>query len=83
MVSIKKLTFDYLIPDVIEACSFLPEKFKSEKTFINKFLHRVSVPITIAAFILVAAAPLLSTGLFAGSMLMHFIGHLAEGLLNS
>ena len=83
MVSIKKITFNYIIPDIVEACAFIPEKYKTEKTFINKVLHKCSIPITIAAFILVAAAPLLSTGLFAGSMLMHFIGHLAEGILNS
>tara|TARA_B100001250_G_scaffold412097_1_gene442415 strand:+ start:2868 stop:3119 length:252 start_codon:yes stop_codon:yes gene_type:complete len=83
MVSIKNLTFNYLLPDIIEACSFVPEKFKSEETFINKSLHKISVPITLAAFILVAATPLLSTTLFAGSMMMHLIGHLAEGFLNS
>tara|TARA_B100000131_G_scaffold122517_2_gene119600 strand:+ start:2615 stop:2866 length:252 start_codon:yes stop_codon:yes gene_type:complete len=83
MVSIKKLTFNYLIPDIVEYCSFIPDRFKSEKTFINKTLHKFSVPVTIAAFILVASSPLLSTSLFAGSMFMHFIGHLAEGIINS
>ena len=83
MVSIKNLTFNYLIPDIVEACSFVPDKFKSEDKFINKLLHKISIPVTLTAFILVAAAPLLSTGLFAGSMAMHLIGHLAEGLLSS
>ena len=83
MVSIKKITFNYIIPDIIEACSFIPDKFKSEDTKINKLLHKISIPITLSAFILVAAAPILSTGLFAGSMFIHFIGHLAEGIINS
>tara|TARA_R100000152_G_C6754693_1_gene178403 strand:+ start:1126 stop:1377 length:252 start_codon:yes stop_codon:yes gene_type:complete len=83
VVSIKKLTFNYLLPDIIEYCSFIPDKFKSEKTAVNKALHKISVPVTILAFILVAAAPILSTGLLAGSMFMHMIGHLAEGIINS
>ena len=83
MVSIKKLTFTYIIPDLVEACPFIPDKFKSEKTFVNKILHKISFPVTLAAFILFAAAPILSGSLFASSMFLHILGHLAEGILNS
>ena len=83
MVSIKNLTFTYIIPDMLEACSFVPDRFKSENNVINKALHKVSIPLTLTAFFLFGALPLLSTGLFAGSMFLHLIGHLAEGLLSS
>ena len=83
MVSIKNLTFTYIIPDMVEACSFIPNKFKSEKNIINKALHQISVPITLIAFLFVASAPLLSSSLFAGSMFLHLIGHLIEGFVNS
>lgn len=83
MVSIKNLTFTYIIPDMVEACSFVPDRFKSENNLFNKVLHQLSIPITLTAFMLFAAAPLLSSGLFASSMLLHLIGHLAEGLFSS
>tara|TARA_B100000131_G_scaffold86110_1_gene83052 strand:- start:11518 stop:11769 length:252 start_codon:yes stop_codon:yes gene_type:complete len=83
MVSIKKITFNYLLPDIVEACSFIPEKYKSEDNLINKSLHKLSVPITLSAFILVASAPILSTGLFAGSMSLHLVGHAIEGFFSN
>ena len=83
MVSIKALTFTYIIPDIVEVLPFVPNKYKTETQLINKVLHKLSVPLTLSAFIFFAAAPLLSGGLFAGSMLLHLIGHILEGILNS
>ena len=83
MVSIKNITFTYIIPDLVEACSFVPDKFKSENNTINIILHKLSVPVTLAAFAFFAAAPVLSGGLFAGSLFMHLTGHLLEGLFSS
>ena len=83
MVSIKNLTFNYIIPDMVEACTFIPARFKSENNVINVLLHKVSVPITLSAFIFVASAPTLSTGLFAGSMSLHLLGHIIEGFTSN
>tara|TARA_B100000131_G_C17616328_1_gene409849 strand:- start:204 stop:446 length:243 start_codon:yes stop_codon:yes gene_type:complete len=79
---VSRLKFTGLLPNIVEACSFIPSKFKGHTTFINKALHALTTPLMIIALFFVLIIPEISGGLVAGSMLLHFIGHLFEGILN-
>tara|TARA_B100000131_G_C17879755_1_gene517769 strand:- start:305 stop:547 length:243 start_codon:yes stop_codon:yes gene_type:complete len=79
---VRRLTFTGLLPNWVEACSFIPSKYKSHKTFINKALHALATPVIILAFFLLNIVPEVSSSLIAGSFALQGIGHLFEGLLN-
>ena len=79
---VRRITFTGLIPNWVEACSFIPSKYKSHDTFINKALHAVATPLMVIAFFLVHIVPEISTSLMAGSFALHGIGHFLEGILN-
>ncbi len=79
---VRRLTFTGLIPNWVEACSFIPSKFKSHRTFINKALHAIANPIMMVAFFLLTILPEISTTLIASSFALHGIGHFFEGILN-
>ena len=77
-----RLEFIGLLPNIVESCSFIPSKFKSHSTLINKALHALTTPMMIIAFFMVQIIPELSTSLIAGSFALHGIGHFFEGILN-
>ena len=79
---VRRLTFTGLLPNWVEACSFIPSKFKSHDTFINKAFHALATPMTVIALFLLFMAPDISTSLLAGSFALQGIGHFFEGILN-
>ena len=79
---VRRLTFTGLIPNWVEACSFIPSKFKSHRTFINKALHMITTPMMILAFFLLYIIPEVSGTLVASSLALQLIGHFFEGILN-
>ena len=79
---VRSITFTGIMPNLVEACSFIPSKYKSHKTFINKVLHALATPLMITAFFLLSVLPETSGSLIAGSFALHIIGHFFEGILN-
>ena len=79
---VRRITFTGLLPNWVEACSFIPSKFKSHDTFINKALHALATPVMIVAFFLLSILPEVSTTLMASGFALHGIGHFLEGILN-
>jgi hypothetical protein len=82
MVSIKKIQFIGLMPNIIECCSFVPDKYKSHNVFINRILHKIGTLGILAALFMCTSSPDISAGLVAGSFGTHVVGHFLEGFFN-
>ena len=77
-----KLKFIGFMPNIIECCTFIPDRFKGHTSIINRTLHTLCTPAIISALFFSSSFPDLSTGLVAGSFTLHIAGHLIEGILN-
>ncbi len=78
---LKRLEFDFLIPEIIENCSFISDKYKKEEHPVNVFLHQLSVPLTLASITCLAyGASVESFALYGAATGGQIIGHITEGL---
>ena len=77
-----RITFTGIMPNLVEACSFIPSKYKSHTTFINKALHAIATPLMISSLFLITIIPEISGSLIIGSFTLHALGHFFEGILN-
>lgn len=79
---VSRIKFIGLMPNIIECCAFIPDRFKSHETLFNKAMHKLCTPFMLSAFFLSSSLPDLSTSFVVGSFMMHVVGHLFEGLFN-
>tara|TARA_B100000902_G_C27250625_1_gene885059 strand:+ start:328 stop:588 length:261 start_codon:yes stop_codon:yes gene_type:complete len=80
---LKRLEFDFLVPEIIENCSFISDKYKKEEHPINVFLHQLSVPLTLAALTCFTySGSSESVALYGAAAGCQVVGHLIEGLLS-
>ena len=80
---LKTLEFDFLVPEIVEHCSFISDKYKTEKHPVNIFLHHLSVPLTLAALTSIMVNPSIeSASLYGAATGCHLIGHLIEGIFS-
>ena len=80
---IKSLEFDFLVPEIVENCSFISDKYKGQKNPINVFLHHLSVPLTLASLTcLTYSASVESMSLYGAAAGCQIVGHLIEGIFS-
>jgi len=80
---LQTLEFDFLVPEIVENCPFIANKYKTEKHPINVFLHHLSVPLTLAALTCLMYSPgMYSVSLYGAAAGCQIIGHMLEGTLS-
>ena len=79
---VRNLKFIGFMPNIIECIDFIPSKYKTHNTFINKAMHLLCTPVVVSALFFSSAFPDLSTGLVTSTFFLHTIGHFLEGTLN-
>ena len=78
---LKSLEFDFLVPEIIENCSFISEKYKKQEHPVNIALHYLSVPLTLAFLTCLTYNPSVeSFSLYGAAAGCQVLGHLIEGL---
>lgn len=77
-----KLKFTGYMPNIIECCGFIPDKWKTHNTFVNKLMHALCTPVIVGALFFASSMPEFSTMLVSSSFLLHVIGHAFEGIVS-
>jgi len=78
----KRIKFIGFIPNIINCCMFVPDKYKTHNCRTNKILQSTITPLILGALFFSNVLPLFSTELIAGGVAIHIIGQIVEGILS-